>query len=162
MKFGSTLALAVLALGAGTSMAQQGVSKTEIVIGTIQVTMDSGTATSMAWQILPYALLTFGEVLVSATGLEFAYSQAPASMKGAIMAFWSMAVTVGSLWVLIVNASVKNDAVINYISGSGVSVIAFQMYFFAAFAFVAAAVFGWYATRYRMLDNYRTEAALPA
>lgn len=133
-----------------------------IVIGTIQVTMDSGTATSMAWQILPYALLTFGEVLVSATGLEFAYSQAPASMKGAIMAFWSLAVTVGSLWVLIVNASVKNDAVINYISGSGVSVIAFQMYFFAAFAFVAAAVFGWYATRYRMLDNYRTEAALPA
>ncbi|MDO8372964.1 MAG: ABC transporter substrate-binding protein [Pseudomonadota bacterium] len=36
MKFGSTLALAVLALSAGTSMAQQGVSKTEIVIGTIQ------------------------------------------------------------------------------------------------------------------------------
>lgn len=36
MKFGSTLALAVLALSAGASMAQQGVSKTEIVIGTIQ------------------------------------------------------------------------------------------------------------------------------
>jgi branched-chain amino acid transport system substrate-binding protein len=36
MKFGSTLALAVLALSAGSSMAQQGVSKTEIVIGTIQ------------------------------------------------------------------------------------------------------------------------------
>jgi POT family proton-dependent oligopeptide transporter len=32
---------------------------------------------SITWQILPYALLTFGEVLVSATGLEFAYSQAP-------------------------------------------------------------------------------------
>jgi len=36
MKFGSTLAFAVLALSAGSSMAQQGVSKTEIVIGTIQ------------------------------------------------------------------------------------------------------------------------------
>ncbi|WP_096664248.1 ABC transporter substrate-binding protein [Polaromonas sp. AET17H-212] len=36
MKFGFTLALAVLALSAGSSMAQQGVSKTEIVIGTIQ------------------------------------------------------------------------------------------------------------------------------
>jgi len=133
-----------------------------IVIGTVQVAMDNGTPMSMAWQILPYALLTFGEVLVSATGLEFAYSQAPAPMKGVIMAFWSLAVTVGSLWVLIVNASVKNDAVVGHIASSGISVIAFQMYFFAAFAFLAAAVFGWYATRYRMVDNYRIEAALPA
>jgi POT family proton-dependent oligopeptide transporter len=127
-----------------------------IVIGTIQVTMDAGTPTSMAWQILPYAILTLGEVLVSATGLEFAYSQAPASMKGIIMAFWSLAVTVGNLWVLIVNASVKNDAVLGYISQSGMGVIAFQMYFFAAFAFAAAVIFGWYATRYRMVNNYRS------
>ena len=126
-----------------------------VVIATIQVVMDGGTPTSMAWQILPYAILTLGEVLVSATGLEFAYSQAPAPMKGIIMAFWSLAVTVGSLWVLIVNASVKNDAVLNYIGHSGIGVIAFQMYFFAAFALLAAIVFGWYATRYRMTNNYR-------
>jgi POT family proton-dependent oligopeptide transporter len=131
-----------------------------IVIGAVQVEMDGGTPMSMAWQILPYALLTFGEVLVSATGLEFAYSQAPASMKGVIMAFWFLTITVGSLWVLIVNASVKNQAVIDYIAGSGVSVMAFQMYFFAAFAFAAAAVFGWYATRYRMVDNYRVDTAV--
>jgi proton-dependent oligopeptide transporter, POT family len=126
-----------------------------VVIGTIQVVMDSGTPTSMAWQILPYAIMTLGEVLVSATGLEFAYSQAPASMKGIIMSFWNLAVTVGSLWVLIVNSSVKNDAVLGAIQQSGVGVIAFQMYFFAGFAFVAAAIFAWYATRYRMVDNYR-------
>lgn len=132
-----------------------------IVIGTLQVEMDGGTPVSMAWQILPYALLTFGEVLVSATGLEFAYSQAPASMKGVIMAFWFLATTVGSLWVLIVNQAVKNEAVIAHISDSGVSVMAFQMFFFAAFAFAAAAVFGWYATRYRMVDNYRLNA-IPA
>jgi POT family proton-dependent oligopeptide transporter len=41
-----------------------------------------------------YAFLTFGEVLVSATGLEFAYSQAPLAMKSAIMAFWSLSVTI--------------------------------------------------------------------
>jgi POT family proton-dependent oligopeptide transporter len=35
--------------------------------------------------------------------------------------------------------------------------MAFQMFFFAAFAFLAALVFGWYAARYRMVDNYRTE-----
>jgi POT family proton-dependent oligopeptide transporter len=130
-----------------------------VAIGTIQVAMDGGTPVSMAWQILPYALLTMGEVLVSATGLEFAYSQAPKSMKGVIMAFWSLAVTVGSLWVLIVNASVRNEAVLGHIANTGLGVMAFQMYFFAAFAFVAALAFGWYAARYRMTDNYRTEAA---
>lgn len=36
MKFRSTLALAVLALGSGHAMAQQGVSKTEITLGSIQ------------------------------------------------------------------------------------------------------------------------------
>jgi POT family proton-dependent oligopeptide transporter len=131
-----------------------------VVIGTIQVSMDAGTPTSMAWQILPYALLTMGEVLVSATGLEFAYSQAPASMKGAIMALWSLAVTVGNLWVLVVNAAVKNDTVIRTIADSGVGVIAFQMYFFAAFALLAAIAFGLYAKRYKMVDHYRsTEGA---
>jgi POT family proton-dependent oligopeptide transporter len=89
-----------------------------VVIGTIQLKMDGGTPVSMAWQILPYALLTMGEVLVSATGLEFAYSQAPAPMKGVIMAFWYLAVTVGNLWVLIVNASVKNEAVLCHIAGT--------------------------------------------
>ena len=36
MKIACTLALATLALAATTALAQQGVSKTEIVVGTIQ------------------------------------------------------------------------------------------------------------------------------
>ncbi|HAT32768.1 MAG TPA: MFS transporter [Janthinobacterium sp.] len=129
-----------------------------IVIGAIQVSMDGGAGMSIVWQILPYILLTLGEVLVSATGLEFAYSQAPASMKGAIMSFWCLSTTVGNLWVLIANAGVKNPAVEAYIHGSGLSVTAFQMFFFAAFAAVAALAFGLYARSYRMVDNYRDEA----
>jgi POT family proton-dependent oligopeptide transporter len=112
---------------------------------------------SILWQLAPYALLTMGEVLVSATGLEFAYSQAPASMKGSIMSFWTLAVTVGNLWVLIVNSSVKNEAVLAHIGGTGLSVIAFQMFFFAGFALLTALAFGLYASRYRMVDNYRVE-----
>ncbi|MDC8758985.1 oligopeptide:H+ symporter [Janthinobacterium fluminis] len=126
-----------------------------IVIGAIQMKMDGGTSMSIVWQILPYVLLTMGEVLVSATGLEFAYSQAPASMKGTIMSLWLLSTTVGNLWVLIVNASVKNDAVTAYIQTTGFSVTAFQMFFFAAFAAIAMLAFGWYAKRYRMVDNYR-------
>lgn len=130
-----------------------------IVVGYLQMQLDAGDAVSIAWQIAPYALLTLGEVLVSATGLEFAYSQAPASMKGVIMALWYLAVTVGNLWVLIVNASVKNESVVSYIEGTGMGVMAAQMYFFAAFALLSAAAFGWYATRYKMVDHYRGTAA---
>jgi POT family proton-dependent oligopeptide transporter len=130
-----------------------------IVVGNLQVALDAGDPVSIAWQIAPYALLTLGEVLVSATGLEFAYSQAPASMKGVIMALWYLAVTVGNLWVLIVNASVKNESVVGYIEGTGMGVMAAQMYFFAGFALLSALAFGWYATRYKMVDHYRGNAA---
>jgi len=126
-----------------------------IAIGGLQVVMDAGDPLSILWQILPYALLTFGEVLVSATGLEFAYSQAPQSMKGVVMSFWNLTTTVGNLWVLIANAAVRNDSVTSHIGATGLSVAAFQMFFFAAFALVAAGVFAWYARRYRVVDNYR-------
>ncbi|MCX7041231.1 MAG: oligopeptide:H+ symporter [Gammaproteobacteria bacterium] len=126
-----------------------------IVAGAIQLSIDAGAPVSLAWQIAPYALLTFGEVLVSATALEFAYSQASGSMKGVIMAFWYLASTFGSLWVLLTNASVRNPAVIERIASTGLSENAFLMFFFAGFAFVAAAVFAWYARSYPMQDNYR-------
>jgi POT family proton-dependent oligopeptide transporter len=126
-----------------------------VVAGAIQLALDGGEPLSITWQVLPYALLTLGEVLVSATGLEFAYSQAPGSMKGAIMAFWSLAVTVGNLWVLLVNTAVRNDAVTTAVARSGVGVMSFLMFFFAAFAFVAAAAFAVYAARYPLADHYR-------
>ena len=126
-----------------------------IVAGIIQLYIDGGDPVSLVWQTLPYALLTFGEVLVSATALEFAYSQAPQAMKGVIMAFWYLASTFGSLWVLLTNAGVRNEAVISHIASTGLSENAFLMFFFAAFAFLAAAAFALYARTYPMQDNYR-------
>ena len=126
-----------------------------IAAALIQLSIDGGTPTSIAWQVLPYALLTFGEVLVSATGLEFAYSQAPESMKGAIMSFWMLSVTFGNLWVLLTNAAIRNDTVSGMVAQSGLSEAAFLMFFFAAFALLAALVFAWYAKRYPLADHYR-------
>src|SRR5262249_14502828 len=126
-----------------------------IVIACLQLVMDGGTPLSIWWQVVPFTLLTMGEVLVSATGLEFAYSQAPPSMKGVIMAFFYLSITVGNLWVLLANASVKSDAVTSAIAGTGLSVTAFLMFFFAGFALVVAAVFKMYARRYRAVDHYR-------
>jgi POT family proton-dependent oligopeptide transporter len=138
----------------GTGIAFSGLSW--VAAGALQLWLDAGEPLSVAWQILPYALLTFGEVLVSATGLEFAYSQAPGPMKGAIMAFWSLSVTVGNLWVLLVNVAVRNDGVTQAIGRSGLGVMSFQMFFFAGFAFLAALAFGLYAARYPLADHYRT------
>ncbi|MBB3277037.1 MULTISPECIES: oligopeptide:H+ symporter [unclassified Pseudoxanthomonas] len=126
-----------------------------VVAGTLQLWMDGGDPVSLAWQILPYALLTFGEILVSATALEFAYSQATQAMKGVIMAFWYLTSTFGSLWVLLTNAGVRNDTVTAHIASTGLSENAFLMFFFAGFAFLAALVFALYARSYPMQDNYR-------
>ncbi|MDP1045313.1 hypothetical protein Q6332_30135, partial [Klebsiella pneumoniae] len=43
-----------------------------IFAGMLQLWIDAGDAVSIVWQMLPYVALTLGEVLVSATGLEFA------------------------------------------------------------------------------------------
>ncbi len=51
------------------------------------------------WQIIPYVIITTSEVLVSITGLEFAYTQAPRAMKSTIMGFWLLSVTLGNVLV---------------------------------------------------------------
>ena len=127
-----------------------------VAAGGLQLVLDGGDKISILWQSLPYLLLTFGEVLVSATGLEFAYSQAPFEMKGVIMSLWNLTTSVGNLWVLLVNAGIRNKTVLGQIEKTGLSETAFLMFFFAAFAALATLAFWLYARRYRMLDNYRT------
>jgi POT family proton-dependent oligopeptide transporter len=126
-----------------------------VLAGMIQLWIDGGDPVSLAWQALPYVFLTFAEVLVSATGLEFAYSQAPQPMKGVIMSFWLLSVTFGNVWVLLTNAGVKSELMVAQIASSGLSENAFLMFFFAGFAFVAAVIFAWYAKHYPMQDYYR-------
>jgi len=125
-----------------------------IVAGVFQLWIDGGAEVSLAWQVLPYSLISFGEVLVAATALEFAYSQAPRAMKGVIMAFWYLTITFGSLWVLLTNAGVRNGHTRAMIADTGLSEPAFLMFFFAGFAFIAALAFAAYARRYPMQDHY--------
>ena len=127
-----------------------------IIVGGIQLVLDSGDRIHIMWQLAPYVVLTFGEVLVSATGLEFAYSQAPLEMKGVIMSFWNLTTAVGNLWVLLVNTAIRNDGVTSAIQSTGISQSAFLMFFFALFAFLATLAFWLYTRRYRVTDNYRS------
>jgi proton-dependent oligopeptide transporter, POT family len=74
-----------------------------LVIAWIESRIQNGHVVSIWWQILAYAILTCGEVLVSITGLEFSYTQAPLSMKSFIMALFYLAVSVGNLFTAAVN-----------------------------------------------------------
>ncbi|HMJ53361.1 MAG TPA: MFS transporter [Polyangiaceae bacterium] len=73
-----------------------------VCVAAIQHYLDNGIKLSVLWQFAPYVLLTLGEVLVSVTGLEFAYAQAPRKMKGTIMSFFYLANSIGNLLVIIV------------------------------------------------------------
>lgn len=71
-----------------------------LIEGWIVAASQQGAQVHVAWQMVPYFLITLSEVLVSVTGLEFAYTQAPRAMKSTILGFWLLCVTVGNLIVV--------------------------------------------------------------
>jgi proton-dependent oligopeptide transporter, POT family len=73
------------------------------VIWWIQSQIDFGVKPNVGWQILAYVLLTGSEVMVSITGLEFSYAQAPKTMKSVVMAAWLFTVFVGNQFTAILN-----------------------------------------------------------
>jgi POT family proton-dependent oligopeptide transporter len=74
-----------------------------VVIWWLQVRIDAGEKPSVIWQLLAYVVLTASEVLVSITGLEFSYTQAPKKMKSAVMATWLFTVALGNQFTAILN-----------------------------------------------------------
>src|SRR5207237_8305930 len=70
-----------------------------VVIVWIQGQIDLGLKPSINWQLLAYVILTLGEAMVSITGLEFSYTQAPNSMKSSVMTLWLCTVAAGDFFV---------------------------------------------------------------
>ena len=73
------------------------------LIALIQQWIDGGARPNIAWQILAFALLTVAEVMVSIVALEYAYTQAPKTMKSLLMCFYLGAVAIGNFFVAGVN-----------------------------------------------------------
>jgi POT family proton-dependent oligopeptide transporter len=106
-----------------------------VVIVWIQGQIDQGLKPSINWQLLAYAILTLGEAMVSITGLEFSYTQAPNSMKSSVMALWLLFIATGELVVGKFNAwDINLD---------GTKKLTDYQYFtfFTVVMFVAAAIF---------------------
>jgi len=79
-----------------------------VVIALLQSRIDAGGQPSIWWQILAYAILAAAEVLVSITGLEYAYTQASKSMKSTMIAIWLLTTALGNLFTALVNRSISN------------------------------------------------------
>jgi hypothetical protein len=56
----------------------------------------------LAWQLIQIFVMTIGEIMFSVSGISFAYSQAPQSMKSVLQAMWCLTVAFGNLIVVII------------------------------------------------------------
>lgn len=110
-----------------------------VQIGLIQYQLDAGHQLNIMWQFFPYLTITIGEVMISITGLEFAYTQAPANMKSTIMSFWLLTTFLGNFIVAVV-------AKVNIFEGGN-----FFM-FFALLMLGVSAIFAWLAKSYQMRE----------
>lgn len=54
------------------------------------------------WLVPQYVVMTMGEVMFSVTGLEFSFTQAPASMKSVLQSIWLLTVAFGNLIVVLI------------------------------------------------------------
>jgi POT family proton-dependent oligopeptide transporter len=89
-----------------------------VVIALIQQQIDNGATPSIWWQILAYFILSAAEVLVSITGLEYAYTHSPKAMKSTMSAIWFLTVAVGNMFVSVVNGSISNKGFFAQLEGA--------------------------------------------
>ena len=123
-----------------------------VAVALLQMSMDAaaaeGAKVHVGWQLIPYLIITLSEVMVSITGLEFAYSQAPKRMKSVIMGFWLLSVAVGDLLVVFVTR-LDFDAIA---ASMGLQAESFFFWVFAVLMFFAALVFWLRARTYTYQD----------
>lgn len=105
-----------------------------------QQRLEAGATLSLAWQVLPYTVLELGEVLLSASGLEFAYAQAPASLKSVVMSLWLLTTAVGNFLVAVITT--VNARLVH---ADGVH----EFLFYAVLMLAVAGLFAVLASRYR-------------
>ena len=102
----------------------------------------------------PLAFSTTGEVLISATGLEFAFTQAAPEMKSTIMSFWLLTVAVGNALVSIITSVLSSDK-----AGHSGAVSSGRFMLYAGMTAVVGVLFILIAMRYRYRDSAPSQAA---
>jgi POT family proton-dependent oligopeptide transporter len=111
-----------------------------VVIGLLHTKIDAGGSPSIWWQVLAYMLLSAAEVLVSITGLEYAYTHSPKSMKSTMTGIWFLVVSAGNLITALVNGFIaKGGWWAAHLAGANYEwfFVCFILAFIVIFMFVA-------------------------
>lgn len=74
------------------------------IVAVIQSVLDTGVQLSILWQGIPYLVLTVAEILVSTTGLEYAYTAAGEKLKSTVSSFWSLTIALGNVLVICITS----------------------------------------------------------
>lgn len=114
-----------------------------LVSAAIESRLRAGLHPNIAWQLPAYALLSAGEVMVSITALEFAYTQAPKAMKSIVMALYLLSISAGNAFTALVHRFIANPDGSMKITGTA------YYYFFAMLSIGCVAVFAFVAKAYR-------------
>jgi POT family proton-dependent oligopeptide transporter len=100
--------------------------------------VDYNNQIHVIWQFPQYLLLCIGEVLVSVTGLELAYSQSPKAMKGFMQSFYLLTVSIGNMIVVLIASSSIFPITFKYRQAGEFLLFAFLMLLaFCLFLFLA-------------------------
>jgi POT family proton-dependent oligopeptide transporter len=79
-----------------------------VIIALLQESIDKGYHPTVWWQILAYLILAIAEILVSMTCLEYAYTHSPKSMKSTMSALYLLGISLGNIFVSMVNGSIAD------------------------------------------------------
>ena len=80
------------------------------IVAWLQTRLDAGEQLSILWQIVPYFVITIAEILVSTTGLEYAYTAAGDKLKSIVSSFWFLTSTLGNFLVIYLTSIVNSPA----------------------------------------------------
>jgi POT family proton-dependent oligopeptide transporter len=110
-----------------------------VIIAVLQTRIQAGAHPSVWWQIFAYVLLSAGEVMVSITGLEYAYTQSPPAMKSTMTAIWYLTYSVGTFFTTLINVNIAHGGLFAYFTGDKYFYlfVGIMLFFFVLFLFVS-------------------------
>jgi POT family proton-dependent oligopeptide transporter len=122
-----------------------------LIVAWIQTRLDAGQKPNIVWQVAAFVVLTAGEIMVSVTHLEFAYTQAPKKLKSLVMCTYLGAVSLGNLFTAAVNHFIQNPD--KTVKLSGASYFFFFVYVMLGTAILFALVAPFYKGKTYLQDE---------
>ena len=126
-----------------------------VISGLIETWISAGAHPKISWQLLAFVILTCAEVMVSITGLEFSYTQAPPRMKSVVMSMWMLTISFGNAFTAMVNYVIQRPDGSSRLAGAS------YYWFFAGMMLITSLLFIVVAVFYRERTYIQSEQPAP-